>query len=107
MELKFTKEYFLKVVPEWYDPEVLSGEGTLEEQICEFERTRAVADEHYTSTFRPGETKVEISNRTPLDDTEKKYAFEELEQSCTYCLSKSCSGNCKESTMDSPEDDRE
>jgi len=106
MELKFTKEYFLKVVPEWYDPEILSGEGTLEEQIVEYERERAVADERYTATFRPGETTVEVSDRTPLPEIQKSKLFEELEHSCTYCLSKSCSGDCVESTMDSPADER-
>lgn len=60
MKLKFTQEYFINVVPEWYSPDVLSGEGSLEEQICEYERQRAQDDGMYLSSFKPGETTVEV-----------------------------------------------
>lgn len=60
MMLKFTQEFFLQVVPEWYVPEVLSGEGTLEEQICEYERQRAEKDGMYFASLKQGATIVEI-----------------------------------------------
>lgn len=60
MELRFTQEYFLKVVPEWYSPEILSGVGTLEDQICEYERARARDDGMYFNNLKPGRTKVEV-----------------------------------------------
>lgn len=65
--LKFTQEFFLQVVPEWYVSEVLSGEGTLEEQICEYERKRAEKDGMYFASLKQGATSVEVV----LNDTEK------------------------------------
>ena len=67
MMLKFTQEFFLEVVPEWYLPEVLSGEGTLEEQICEYERQRAEKDGMYFASLKQGSTSIEIV----IDDTDK------------------------------------
>lgn len=67
MLLKFTQEFFLQVEPEWYLIEVLSGEGTLEEQICEYERQRAEKDGMYFASLKQGATAVEIV----LDDIEK------------------------------------
>lgn len=60
MLLKFTQEFFLQVVPEWYVKDTLSGEGTLEEQICEYERQRAEKDGMYFANLKQGATGVEV-----------------------------------------------
>jgi hypothetical protein len=65
MLLKFTQEFFMQVVPEWYLPEALSGEGTLEEQICEYERQRAEKDGMYFANLKQGATSIEIVLDTP------------------------------------------
>lgn len=59
MLLKITETRFLEVPEDFYDPEVLSGEGTLAEQICEYEKIRVERDEAYTRNMRRGEVKVE------------------------------------------------
>jgi hypothetical protein len=74
VNLKFTQEYFLKVVPEWYSPGVLSGVGTLEEQICEFEQSRAQVDGMYFLNMKPGNTTVEVvkENETSESDAQEQ-----------------------------------
>jgi hypothetical protein len=66
MQIKITKEYFHKVEPEFYDSEILSGEGTLEEQVLEFELEYAKKHDLYTTTFKRGETKVEAIPKPPV-----------------------------------------
>jgi len=85
MELKITQEYYLKVVPEWYDNQVLSGEGSLEEQVCEYERRRAETDVMYVIDLKRGKTIAEIVKTDSINVT------------CIYCFSKTCDGNCPES----------
>ncbi len=85
MELEVTKKYIFKVVPEWYDTATLSGEGTLAEQICEHEQRRATDDDMYTANFIRSSTTVAVLN----DALERDVP-------CSYCMSKSCAGTCKE-----------
>lgn len=78
MELRFTQEYFLKVVPEWYAPGILSGVGTLEKQICEYEQTRARHDGTYFLNLKPGNTTVEIVKE--VEDLNEKEASQSNSQ---------------------------
>jgi hypothetical protein len=63
MKIKITKEFFMTVVPEWYDTRMLPEEGTLEERVCEFERKRIVDDPMNLIDLAGGNVTVEIVER--------------------------------------------
>lgn len=58
--LKITQEFFLEVDKDWYNPDILSGEGTLMDQIVQYERENIEQGNCLWNTLKKGETKVEV-----------------------------------------------
>jgi len=87
MEIEITKRYYMKVVPEWYDPEVLAAfDGSLEEKVILFEQKRATDDDMYTSNLRRGVTHVQVV----VPDKEINTTFFK----CAFCHEDDCKGEC-------------
>ena len=59
-DIRITIPYIMHVVPEWYDTTVLSGNGTLEEQICAYEKDRAEKNSIYVADLKHETITVEF-----------------------------------------------
>jgi hypothetical protein len=70
VELKVTQEYYMKVVPEWYDKSLLSGEGTLEEQVIAFEKSRIEKDEIYLVNCKRGNATITVVSKEEAPKTQ-------------------------------------
>jgi hypothetical protein len=65
MELKFTQEYRVKISPDFYNTDFLDGEGSIEEQICRYEWSRASKDDRYLVEMKRGTLTVEVVPEPP------------------------------------------
>lgn len=66
--LKITQVFFLEVDKDWYDPEILSGEGPVMDQIVEYEKNQILMGNCLWGTLKTGETTVEpfeVENAVP------------------------------------------
>lgn len=70
--VRITKEYILRVEPAWYDPDILSGKGTLEEQICEYEKDCFTKDQYYFSRLEGTVTSVVVIDDPINEDASEK-----------------------------------
>jgi hypothetical protein len=96
VEIKFTQEFILHVAGDWYDEALLCSEGTRNEQIVSFEKSRAQMDPIYLMNLKRGALTVEIV-KEDKEDTTLDRIYAQLESArCLYCLSKKCLGNCEE-----------
>jgi len=70
VKVRITQEFFMTVTEEWYDPAILSGEGTIAEQICDYEKGRFERNSIYFEDLKKGTTKVEVVRKEEEKDLE-------------------------------------
>ena len=66
-ELRINQEYFMKVEPDYYDTNLLSGNGTLVEQVIEYEKDRIEKDGLYLVDMKRGKTVIEVVPDLTID----------------------------------------